>query len=58
MFFNYMKLQRRLSRKYKGKEYHKYVLVIPSEEVKKSGFKEGDELNLNSKKGEIKISKI
>ena len=52
-----MKLQKRLSRKYKGKEYHKYVLVIPTEEVKKSGFKEGDELEINSKKGEIKLNK-
>lgn len=51
-----MKLQKRLSRKYKGKNYHKYILVIPEKEIKKSGFKEGQELKINSKKGEIKIT--
>ncbi len=52
-----MKLQKRLSRKYKDKEYHKYLLVIPSREIKKSGFKEGGELQIKSKKGEIKIKR-
>lgn len=52
-----MRLQKRLSRKYKNKDYYKYIMVIPSEEIEKSGFKEGDELKLNSKKGEIKINK-
>ncbi len=51
-----MKLQKRLSRKYKGKNYHKYILVIPKKEIKNSGFKEGQELKINSKKGEIKIT--
>lgn len=52
-----MKLQKRLSRKYKGKEYHKYILVIPSNEIKKSGFKEGQELKIKTKNGEMKITK-
>ena len=52
-----MKLQKRLSRKYKNKEYYKYVLVIPEKEIKKSVFKEGDELKIESKKGEMKIKK-
>jgi len=52
-----MRLQKRLSRKYKGKDYHKYILVIPIEEIEKSGFKEGDELKVNSKKGEIRLNK-
>ena len=52
-----MKLQKRLSRKYKDKEYHKYVLVIPEKEIKKSGFKEGENLKIETKKGEIRIKK-
>ena len=34
------KLQKQLSRKVGNKEYSKYVIVIPSEEIKKSGFRE------------------
>jgi len=52
-----MKLQKRLSRKYKDKEYHKYILVVPEKEIKKSGFKEGEELKTQSKKGEIIIKR-
>ena len=55
--FDEMKLQRRLSREYNDKKYHKYIIVIPEKEVKKSGFKEGNDLTINSKRGEIKISK-
>ena len=50
-----MKLQKRLSRIYKGKRYYKYILVIPEKDIKKSKFKEGDELSSKVKKGEIKI---
>ena len=53
-----MKLQKRLSREYKGKKYHKYILTIPESNVEKSEFKEGDELQLISKKGEIQIRKV
>ncbi len=52
-----MQLQKRLSRKYKGKEYHKYILVIPIQEIKKSGFKEGQKLKIETKEGEIRIRK-
>lgn len=52
-----MKLQKRLSRKYKDKEYHKYVLIIPKNEIEKTEFKEGEELRVISRKGEIKIIK-
>jgi len=52
-----MKLQKRLSRIYNGKEYYKYVLVIPEKEIKKTGFKEGDDLKPESKKGELKLHK-
>lgn len=50
-----MKLQKHRTRK--DKDYAKYVLVLPKDIVKKSGFKEGDELQAEVKKGEIKLRK-
>lgn len=50
-----MKLQKHRTRK--DKDYAKYVLVIPDEKIKESGFKEGDELTAEAKKGEIKLKK-
>lgn len=44
-----------LSRKYKDKEYYKYIIIIPEEDIKKAGFKEGDELIKDTKNGEIKL---
>lgn len=52
-----MKLQKRLSRIYKGKSYYKYILVISEKDIKKAGFKEGEILKSQTKKGEIKIKK-
>ena len=52
-----MQLQKRLSRRYKGKNYYKYLLVIPIQEIKKSGFKERQKLKIETKEGEIKIRK-
>lgn len=53
----YMKLQRRLSRKYKDKEYFKWVIILPAEEVQFAGLKEGDELKVESEKGKIHLIK-
>jgi len=39
-----MKLQKRLSRKFKEKEYSKWVVVIPPNKVKELNWKEGEEL--------------
>ncbi|MBU3913376.1 MAG: hypothetical protein KKE50_04765 [Nanoarchaeota archaeon] len=52
-----MKIQKVLSRKYKDKEYHKFILVIPEEEMRIAGIKEGEDLRAESKKGEIKIKR-
>ena len=52
-----MKIQKVLSRKYKDKEYSKYILVLPEGEMRKSGFREGEELESESKKGEIRLVK-
>ncbi len=48
-----MKLQKHYTRK--GKKYPKYEVVIPKDAVKKAGFKAGDELKADAKKGEIKL---
>jgi len=52
-----MKVQKHISDKRGGKVYHKYVIVIPEEKMKESGFKEGDELEAEAKKGEIRLKK-
>lgn len=54
---DYMKLQKHFAKKIGKKKYYKHVVVIPEEEVKKAGFKKGDELEANAKKGEIKLKK-
>ena len=52
-----MKIQKQLSKKRGDKEYHRYVINIPSDLMEKSGFREGDELEAEAKKGEIKLKK-
>ena len=50
-----MKLQKQSSKKKGGKDYPKYVIVIPKDIIGESGFREGDELEAEAKKGEIKL---
>jgi len=51
-----MKLQKHPSRKSKdGEDYFKYEVILPKEAVEQSGFKEGDELSAEVRKGEIKL---
>lgn len=50
-----MKLQKQKSDYKRG--YHKYVVVIPDNVVETSCFKEGEELEAEVKKGEIKLRK-
>jgi bifunctional DNA-binding transcriptional regulator/antitoxin component of YhaV-PrlF toxin-antitoxin module len=45
------------SRKYKNTQYYKHRIVIPEDKLQVSGFKEGDELEAEAKKGEIKLKK-
>lgn len=45
------------SREYKGTQYYKYRINIPESKIQESGFKEGDELEAEVKKGEIKLKK-
>lgn len=50
-----MKLQKRLSRKYKDKIYYKYIINLPEEDIKKAKFEEGDELISDVREKEIRI---
>jgi len=50
-----MKVQKQFVNKRGDKSYYKYVIVIPPEALKDAGFKEGDELIANVKKGEINL---
>jgi len=50
-----MKVLREKSREYKGKPYYKYKINIPSKIVKEAQLKEGDELQVEAKKGEIRL---
>lgn len=52
-----MKLQKRLSRTYNNKDYYKYLVVIPEEDIKKAGFGEGEELISEIKKGKIVLKR-
>lgn len=50
-----MKLQLHKTRK--DEDYSKYVVVLPKDVIEASGFHEGDELEAEAKKGEIKLRK-
>jgi len=51
-----MKLQKHPSRKTKnGDDYFKWEIILPKDAIEKSGFKEGDELEAEAKKGEVRL---
>jgi len=52
-----MKLQKQHTKKKGEKDYPKYVVVIPESIIEESGFKEGDELEAEAKKGEIRLKR-
>ena len=52
-----MRLQKQLSRKYEGKEYAKYVIVVKSKYIEKLGWKEGEELEAEVKDKKLIIEK-
>jgi len=53
-----MKLQKQLSRKVGTTEYAKWVIVIPPENIKEMGWKEGQELEVEIKDNKLTIKKI
>ncbi len=51
-----MKLQRQKTWERKGKQYGKWVIVLPSKDIKKLGWKEGNELFGEIKRGKYCLS--
>ena len=52
-----MYLQKQLSKKVGDKEYAKYVIVVPPKIVEKLGWKAGEELEAEIKKGKLIIER-
>ncbi|MFC1685598.1 hypothetical protein ACFLZZ_01090 [Nanoarchaeota archaeon] len=52
-----MKLQKRFLREVNGKKYFKWIVNLPPESIEKAQLKEGDELEAETKKGEIRLRK-
>jgi len=48
-----LKLQKQLSRKVGDEEYAKWVIVIPPDKIKEMGWKEGIELDFDSKEDRL-----
>jgi AbrB family looped-hinge helix DNA binding protein len=48
-----MKLQKRFNRKVGDKEYAKWMVTIPPEEVERLGWKEGTDLEVGIKDGKL-----
>ena len=51
------KILKEKSREYKGKEYFKFKVNIPSSVLEESGLNAGDEVELISSKDEIRLKK-
>ncbi len=52
-----MKLQMQKAYKYKDKAHYKYVIVVNENLIKSLGWKEGDELEAEEKKGKLVVGK-
>jgi hypothetical protein len=52
-----MHLQKQLSRVYKGKEYPKYLIVVPPKNIEELGWTEQDELESSIEDGKLVIWK-
>ena len=52
-----MRLLSTKSREYKGKEYRKYFIILPSKLLEKLGWKTGQELKAEEKKGRLVVKK-
>jgi len=51
-----MKIQKHKTREVKGKEYYKYIVVIPNDQVEGLGWKEGENLNSEIRKDSLVLS--
>jgi len=50
-----VKLQKHLSRRYRGKDYPKWLVVIPPKVVEDLGWEEGDEIEPVIQKGDLRL---
>jgi len=50
-----MKLQSQSSRKYKGKEYRKFWIVLPNKIIEKLGWKTGAELEAETEDNHLVV---
>jgi len=53
-----VRLQRQLNRRAKGKEYSKWLVVIPPDMVEKLGWREGEELELDVRGDELRLQRV
>lgn len=53
-----MKLQKQLSRRFRGKEYPKWVIVLPPEVVNDLGWKEGQDLSAAVERGSLLLRAV
>lgn len=52
-----MKIVRVKTRTYKSKTYHRYRIDLPEDKMNEAKLKEGDDLDIKSKKGELTLKK-
>jgi len=52
-----MKVQKRFLRKYKDKDYYKYMVNIPPMVLKESGLEYGEDIEIKAEKGKIVLKK-
>ena len=52
-----MRLIKQHGRKYEGKDYYKYIVVIPNKIIEKVGWKGGEDLDIEVKKDKVIIEK-
>lgn len=50
-----MKLQKQVTREIEGKEYHKWVIIIPPEQIERLNWEEGMELESMAKGNDLMI---
>lgn len=52
-----MKLQKQKTREVKGKEYHRWVVVLPHDQLEKLKWEEGEELKSETKGNQLILKK-
>jgi antitoxin component of MazEF toxin-antitoxin module len=52
-----LKLQKQRTREVKGKEYHRWAVVLPPIELEKLRWKEGEELEAEARGNELIVKK-